>query len=142
MATLLVGFDSAWTAGRAGAIVAVIHNDDLSYTELGPPLIANFHQVKALIRGWQYDRTPDRVLILIDQPTIVPNATGQRPVENTVSSSISKRRGGMQPANTGRTGMFVRTRQYGPFCRPAAERLIHLRQLERSRSTKPILRLQ
>lgn len=115
MATLLVGFDSAWTAGKAGAIVAVIHEDDRSYTELGSPLIANFDHAKALIRGWQDDRTPDRVLILIDQPTIVPNETGQRPVENTVSSAISKRRSGMQPANTGRTGMFCTSSPIWPF---------------------------
>ena len=44
--------------------------------------------------------------MLLDQPTIVKNATGQRPVENLVASSVSLRYGGMQPANTARVEMF------------------------------------
>jgi len=139
MTTLLIGFDSAWTASNAGALAAVVQNDDSSYTELGPPVIADFDRAAQLIQGWRQERKPDRVLILIDQPTIVPNATGQRPVENTVSSAISKRRGGMQPANTGRAGMSARMHPCGRFCRISAERRIPLRQLDLSRFTKPIL---
>lgn len=43
---------------------------------------------------------------LLDQPTIVNNATGQRTVENIVSSLVSLRRGGMQPSSRSRTEMF------------------------------------
>jgi predicted RNase H-like nuclease len=115
MATLLIGFDSAWTASNAGAIVAIVQNNDCSYTDLGPPVIADFDHATRLTQCWRQERKPDRVLILIDQPTIVPNATGQRPVENIVSSAISKRRGGMQPANTGRAGMFCENAPVWPF---------------------------
>jgi len=44
--------------------------------------------------------------VLLDQPTIVTNTAGQRPVENVVASLVSRRFGGMQPANTARTEMF------------------------------------
>jgi predicted RNase H-like nuclease len=41
-------------------------------------------------------------LIALDQPTIVPNDTGMRPVEKVVASVISWMGGGVQPANRGR----------------------------------------
>lgn len=44
--------------------------------------------------------------MLLDQPTIVGNGTGQRPVENIVGSSVGLRYGGMQPANTSKLDMF------------------------------------
>jgi predicted RNase H-like nuclease len=49
---------------------------------------------------------PSSTLVLLDQPTIVTNETGQRPVERIVCSVVSRRRGGMQPANRGRGDMF------------------------------------
>src|ERR1035441_2178549 len=106
MRTLLIGFDSAWTADRSGAIVGVIHSDDAKLAEFGPPQAVNFLQAWELITTWQAEFKPHSTLVLIDQPTIVPNATGQRPVEHIVSSAVSLRRGGMQPANTSRDGMF------------------------------------
>ena len=42
-ATLLVGFDSAWTSANAGAIVAVIDLHDGSYYQLGPELYGSTH---------------------------------------------------------------------------------------------------
>lgn len=103
---LLVGFDSAWTAHNCGAIVGVFHLANGKYREFGPPQFANFLQAEQMILKWQADRNPDATLVLLDQSTIVPNATGQRPVENIVCSAVSLRRGGMQPANTSRAGMF------------------------------------
>ena len=44
--------------------------------------------------------------MLLDQPTIVRNAEGQRPVENIVSSPVGLRYGGMQPSNTSKADMF------------------------------------
>lgn len=44
--------------------------------------------------------------MLLDQPTIVNNDTGQRPVEHLVCSPVSARLGGMQPANRSRVEMF------------------------------------
>lgn len=53
--------------------------------------------------------------MLLDQPTIVTNATGQRPVENLVGSPVSLRYGGMQPANTSRGEMFGNNAPVWPF---------------------------
>lgn len=106
MAILLVGFDSAWTPGKRGAIVAAIQNGDGSFRDLGDPQIADFREAEDAIRKWQSDQSPTSTVILLDQPTIVSNSTGQRPVENIVSSCVSLRRGGMQPANTARSDMF------------------------------------
>ncbi len=44
--------------------------------------------------------------MFIDQPTIVKNPSGQRPVDNLASSPVSLRYGGMQPANTSKKAMF------------------------------------
>lgn len=106
MANLLVGFDSAWTPGKRGAIVAAIQNDDGAFRVLGDPQIANFREAEDAIRRWQAELSPVSTVILLDQPTIVNNSAGQRPVENIVSSSVSLRHGGMQPANTARADMF------------------------------------
>jgi predicted RNase H-like nuclease len=106
MTTLLVGFDSAWTPTKIGAIVgALIHNDG-RITELGPPHPAQFEDAAGVIRGWQTAHSASSTLVLLDQPTIVVNDVGQRPVEHIVCPCVSRRRGGMQPANRGRTDMF------------------------------------
>jgi predicted RNase H-like nuclease len=106
MIRLLVGFDSAWTAGNSGGLVGVLHTDTDGLLELGLPIATTFEQAELQITRWQAELGPDETIILIDQPTIVENVTGQRPVENLVSSPVSRRYGGMQPANTGRKGMF------------------------------------
>lgn len=48
----------------------------------------------------------DRCLVAIDQPTIVPNLTGARPVDRVAGSLISWLGGGVQPASRARIGMF------------------------------------
>lgn len=104
--TLLVGFDSAWTAANQGAAVGAIRHNNGSLQSLGLPFVANFYTAEQAILAWQTEHAIEQTIILIDQPTIVRNATGQRPVENIVSSTVSRRFGGMQPANLGREGMF------------------------------------
>jgi len=106
MTTLLVGFDSAWTPTNYGAIVGVLRADDGTLQELGSPQKANYGEAEAAILAWQDRRKPVRTIVFIDQPTIVKNAAGQRPVENLVGSVVSLRYGGMQPANTARKEMF------------------------------------
>lgn len=106
MLDLLVGFDSAWTPGNAGALVAVLRRADGTYHELGDPQTASFPMAAARIAAWQAVHTPTSTLVLLDQPTIVPNATGQRPVENLVGAPVSLRYGGVQPASRARTEMF------------------------------------
>ena len=108
MTTLLVGFDSAWTPNKLGALVGVLHLDGGTFRELGPPQIVDHTQAESVILKWQAEHAPATTLVLLDQPTIVKNASGQRPVENIVGSAVSLRYGGMQPANTSRAEMFGR----------------------------------
>lgn len=106
MTTLLVGFDSAWTRTNSGALVGVLRVDDGTFRELGSPQTADYLQAANAILDWQTQEAPAATIVLLDQPTIVKNALGQRPVENIVGSPVSRRYGGMQPANTGRREMF------------------------------------
>jgi predicted RNase H-like nuclease len=104
--TLLIGFDSAWTSNKCGAIVGLIGKDDGTLWELGRPQIANFTEAADAIHEWQHTERPAGTIVLIDQPTIVKNAAGQRPVENLVASPVGLRYGGIQPASTSRVEMF------------------------------------
>lgn len=113
--TLLVGFDSAWTANNSGGLVGVLHSDDGNVRELGSPQIVDYPQAQAVISNWQAEFSPKATVILLDQPTIVPNPSGQRPVENIVSSIVGLRYGGMQPANTSKQEMFGLRAPIWPF---------------------------
>jgi predicted RNase H-like nuclease len=115
MTTLLVGFDSAWTSTNLGALVGVLHFDDGTFHELGPPLIVDYPQAEGVILKWQAEQAPTATIVLLDQPTIVKNAAGQRPVENIVGSAVSLRYGGMQPANTCKEEMFGKKAPMWPF---------------------------
>lgn len=106
MSGLLVGFDSAWTVANLGALAGVLVHEDGRFEELGIPMNLNYREAERVILQWQSEKLPTSTLILVDQPTIVQNATGQRPVESIVCSAVSLRYGGMQPANTGRIEMF------------------------------------
>jgi predicted RNase H-like nuclease len=115
MTTLLVGFDSAWTAANSGALVGVLQLVDGAYHELGPPRIANYREAEAVILGWQGEQALTATIVLLDQPTIVKNAASARPVENLVGSPVSRRYGGMQPANTSKEEMFGKDAPVWPF---------------------------
>lgn len=106
MNTLLVGFDSAWTPTNSGAIVGVLRADDGTFRELGSPQVVDYLQAECSILEWQDKQKSAATIVLLDQPTIVKNASGQRPVENLVGSPVSLRYGGMQPANTTKKEMF------------------------------------
>ena len=115
MTTLLVGFDSAWTSTNSGALVGVLHSDDGTVHGLGAPQIADYRKAEGVILKWQADQLPAATIVLLDQPTIVKNAAGQRPVEHIVGSSVSVRYGGVQPANTAREELFGRDAPVWPF---------------------------
>jgi predicted RNase H-like nuclease len=115
--TLLVGFDSAWTATNSGAIAGLVHRDDGTFLELGTPQTVDYPQAEARILKWQADFGPTATVIMLDQPTIVKNAAGQRPVENIVGSPVSLRYGGVQPANTSKEEMFGAGAPVWPFLR-------------------------
>lgn len=106
MTRLIVGFDSAWTRTNAGAIVGALLQGDGALRELGEPTLVDYDEALDVVSTWQLVHGPSSTLVLLDQPTIVTNHTGQRPVERIVCSIVGRRRGGMQPANRGRGDMF------------------------------------
>ena len=91
---------------HSGAIVGVVYGTNGTCCELGPPAIADYCEAEAVILKWHSKQSPRATIVLLDQPTIVRNAMGQRPVENLVCSSVSLRYGGMQPSNTMKSTMF------------------------------------
>lgn len=106
MSELCVGFDAAWTMHGTGAIVAVLRAPNGAVVELGPPRLVDYAEATAQLARWRAEHTPASTLVMLDQPTIVKNATSWRAVEAIVSSPIAAHRGAMQPANTSRADMF------------------------------------
>lgn len=99
------GFDSAWTDNprKPGAIASVIH-DNLGGFTLVPPIPATFSVALDTIN--EFGTKTSTHIIGIDQPTIVPNIKGNRPVERVVAHVIGKMKGGVQPSNRSKRGMF------------------------------------
>ena len=93
-----IGFDSAWGDKKPGSITwASFSNQKLERCCLPKP--AKFNEA---INVYNELRTcHDFLLIGIDQPTIVKNSSGSRPVEKVVSSliGIGGLKSGVQPAN-------------------------------------------
>ena len=97
MREAFIGFDSAWTDNRRnpGAISALILEDGRPMV-FHPPSLVTFDQAAEFVLRTTSDC--DYALIAIDQPTVVPNKRGMRPVERVAASLISKLKGGVQPA--------------------------------------------
>ena len=99
-----IGFDSAWTDNlkNPGAICAVGIEDGhtLRFYE---PRLASFDEARSLVENIRAD---GNTLIAIDQPTVVPNLTGMRPVDRVAASLATWLGGAVQPANRGRVGML------------------------------------
>jgi predicted RNase H-like nuclease len=98
-----IGFDSAWTNKSPGAICAVVVEDRKPVRFHTPELVTFDGALEFIERFRQGSMF---TLVALDQPTLVPNATGMRPVERVAASVISWMGGGVQPANTGKLGMF------------------------------------
>lgn len=102
---IFTGFDSAWTdiPGKPGALASIILGTDGSL-RLSTPEPATFDDARDSIIDLAA-KAPLHI-VGIDQPTIVPNDTGSRPADRVAASLIGKMKGGVQPANRGRTKMF------------------------------------
>ena len=100
-----VGFDSAWTDNpKAPGAIAAVSVRDGAVVGWHPPRLVSFDGALAFIGDV---RSRDGVtLVALDQPTVVANAAGMRPVERAAASLVSWLGGGVQPSNTGRVGMF------------------------------------
>jgi predicted RNase H-like nuclease len=99
---LITGFDSAWTPGNAGAI-AHCRISGSEHTFI-PPVTATF--AKALTSIHEHELGTDLQVIGIDQPLIVPNEFGSRPVEGAFRPLLGRVRAAIQPSSRSRTDMF------------------------------------
>jgi predicted RNase H-like nuclease len=103
--TVIFGFDSAWTdAPRAPGAICAITVEDRGDVRFHEPRLASFAQARAFIDGLRKGFAVS--LVALDQPTVVPNAAGSRPVDKVAASLVSFVGGGVQPANRSKTGMF------------------------------------
>ena len=103
--TCIIGFDSAWTdSGRAQGAVCALVTGNGGVVRFKPPRQASFKEAFEFIK--REHRACDNCLVALDQPTIVPNTKGSRPVDRVAGSLIGFIGGGVQPANRSRVGMF------------------------------------
>jgi predicted RNase H-like nuclease len=101
----VVGFDSAWTDNaKAPGAVCAIRCDHDGHLSSSDPQLASFDQAFDFIAAEQLKC--DVCIVALDQPTIVPNLGGMRPVDKVAASLISWLGGGVQPANRSKKGMF------------------------------------
>lgn len=94
-----VGFDSAWADKQPGALVHASFRAN-KLLSCSTPKPVHFDEAQEIICKLKLKH--DHVLVALDQPTLVPNPKGMRPVERVAASLISKLRGGVQPANQNR----------------------------------------
>jgi len=94
--TVIFGFDSAWAGKKPGAICAISF-DENGHTTFNSPELVSFEEALRYIK----ENRPSfaRAVVAIDQPTIVPNLSGMRPVEQLAGSVLSYTGGGVQPAS-------------------------------------------
>ena len=79
MREAFVGFDSAWGGHSAGAIALAVFQDEVP-VKAPPPRLVGFADAAEIIAELQQEC--DDVLVAIDQPIIVPNDHGARPVNS------------------------------------------------------------
>jgi predicted RNase H-like nuclease/L-amino acid N-acyltransferase YncA len=96
------GFDSAWSCKNRGAIAHILVEDGIA--RFAVPETASFEDALAAIN--RAGSTADVHVIGVDQPLIVLNQTGCRPVERVFQPLMSSVRGAIQPSNRGKTDLF------------------------------------
>ena len=111
-AVLFVGFDSAWmdNARAPGAICAASF-DGQRFPHFEPPQLVGFAKALAFIRSVHRDDRP--TLVAMDQPTIVPNASGMRPVDKVTASVSTGLVAEFSLPIAPRPACSATTRQYG-----------------------------
>ena len=103
--TVIFGFDSAWTdAPKPPGAICAIAFGDRGQVEFHEPRLVSFAGALAFIEELRQDFVAS--LVAIDQPTVVPNAAGSRPVDKVAAALVSFVGGGVQPANRSKIGMF------------------------------------
>ena len=103
--TFTSALNSAWTDNpRAPGAICAVGIEDGSPAMFHAPQLATFDQARAFVLKARSNTGV--TLIALDQPTVVANLTGMRPVERVAASLVSWLGGGVQPSNRGRRGMF------------------------------------
>ena len=103
--SVFIGFDSAWTdAPKAPGAICSIGYDRQGRSSFSRPRLVSFGQALQFIEAAKQESS--FCLVALDQPTIVPNMKGSRPVERVAGSVISYIGGGVQPSNRSKVGMF------------------------------------
>ncbi|WP_424931908.1 DUF429 domain-containing protein [Amaricoccus macauensis] len=103
--TVIFGFDSAWTdAPKAPGAICAVAFDNQGQVQFHEPKLVSFAQARTLIG--EVRKAFAVSLVALDQPTVVPNAAGSRPVDKVAASLVSFVGGGVQPANRSKIGMF------------------------------------
>ncbi|MCO8122619.1 MAG: DUF429 domain-containing protein [Rubripirellula sp.] len=98
MRNVFVGFDSAWSANNSGAICAATVEDGGPIQLSVPPTTASFEAATQIIET--QTATSTQTIIFLDQPHIVRNRSGSRPVERLASAPVGRRYGGIQRSAT------------------------------------------
>ncbi|MDX1820088.1 MAG: DUF429 domain-containing protein [Paracoccaceae bacterium] len=112
--TVIFGFDSAWTdAPKAPGAICAIAFDDRGEVRFHEPRLVSFAQARSFIEELRESFAVS--LVALDQPTVVPNESGSRPVEKVAASLVSFVGGGVQPANRSKVGMFCEDAPIWPF---------------------------
>ena len=106
---IFFGFDSAWANNQEGAICAIGITQD-GQSSFHEPKPVYFDDALEYIRERQQEYACS--LVAIDQPTIVKNKTGSRPVDRVAGSLIGYVGGGAQPANLSKAALFG---EHSPF---------------------------
>lgn len=103
---IITGFDSAWTRSNQGALASFAIDEGGART-LIEPQPAGFERATQMIEQAEHEAGDARVhIIMVDQPLIVPNQHGRRPVERVLYRVMGRAGGGVQPANRSRLEMF------------------------------------
>lgn len=103
MREAIVGFDSAW-GDRVPGAAAWATLADGRFEAFGPPRTVHFDGAAQIVA--QRRINADYVLVAMDQPSLVPNEKGMRPVERVAASLVSGLGGGVQPANRRKAPLF------------------------------------
>ncbi|EDP62727.1 hypothetical protein BAL199_23002 [alpha proteobacterium BAL199] len=103
--TVIFGFDSAWTdAPKMPGAICAIAFDDRGEAEFHEPRLVSFAHALAFVEALRQDFAVS--LVAVDQPTVVRNTSGSRPVDKVAAALVSFVGGGVQPANRSKVGMF------------------------------------
>jgi predicted RNase H-like nuclease len=126
-----IGFDSAWTDNpKAPGAICAVGIEDGAPVRFHAPQLVSFDQALEFIRSVHPES--GNTLIALDQPTVVRNLTGMRPVERVAASLVGWLGGGVQPSNRGRRGMFCDASPIWAFVK-ALEALGAVQNPERAR---------